>query len=132
MTVPRDGTFYVLDAKSGTLISKKAIDGRPATASSATVEASGQSSAKYVRQCGRIAARRYLFPLARRELPQKISKYCRNVVRKRPIYVGKAQAKCLGQDLFELGEAGIFGYHSDYMRLQILDGLRQGGIENNR
>ena len=30
MTVPRDGTFYVLDAKSGTLISKKAIDGRPA------------------------------------------------------------------------------------------------------
>jgi quinohemoprotein ethanol dehydrogenase len=31
MTVPRDGTFYVLDARSGTLISKKAIDGRPAT-----------------------------------------------------------------------------------------------------
>jgi quinohemoprotein ethanol dehydrogenase len=31
MTVPRDGTFYVLDAKSGKLISRKAIDGRPAT-----------------------------------------------------------------------------------------------------
>src|SRR5665213_3871360 len=30
MTVPRDGTFYVLDARNGTLISQKALDGRPA------------------------------------------------------------------------------------------------------
>jgi quinohemoprotein ethanol dehydrogenase len=30
MTVPRNGTFYILDARNGTLISKKAIDGRPA------------------------------------------------------------------------------------------------------
>lgn len=32
MTVPRNGTFYVLDAKSGSLISQKAIDGRPRSA----------------------------------------------------------------------------------------------------
>ena len=30
MTVPRDGTFYILDARNGTLISQKALDGRPA------------------------------------------------------------------------------------------------------
>jgi quinohemoprotein ethanol dehydrogenase len=30
MTVPRNGTFFVIDAEHGTLISKKAIDGRPA------------------------------------------------------------------------------------------------------
>jgi mono/diheme cytochrome c family protein len=29
MTVPRNGTFYILDARKGTLISQKAIDGRP-------------------------------------------------------------------------------------------------------
>jgi quinohemoprotein ethanol dehydrogenase len=29
MTVPRNGTFYILDARNGTLISQKAIDGRP-------------------------------------------------------------------------------------------------------
>jgi len=29
MTVPRNGTFYVIDAKNGTLISQKALDGQP-------------------------------------------------------------------------------------------------------
>ena len=29
MTVPRNGTFYILDARNGSLISQKAIDGRP-------------------------------------------------------------------------------------------------------
>jgi quinohemoprotein ethanol dehydrogenase len=29
MTVPRNGTFYVIDAKSGTLIAQKALDGQP-------------------------------------------------------------------------------------------------------
>jgi quinohemoprotein ethanol dehydrogenase len=29
MTVPRNGTFYVIDAKKGTLISQKALDGQP-------------------------------------------------------------------------------------------------------
>jgi quinohemoprotein ethanol dehydrogenase len=35
MTVPRNGIFYVIDAKTGKLISKKAIDGRPPAAAGA-------------------------------------------------------------------------------------------------
>ena len=47
MTVPRDGTFYVLDARSGALVSKKAIDGRPAAEEAQGLTATGWTFAMH-------------------------------------------------------------------------------------
>jgi quinohemoprotein ethanol dehydrogenase len=43
MTVPRDGTFYILDAKTGAVISKKSIDGRPAAEEAQGLTATGHN-----------------------------------------------------------------------------------------